>query len=355
MTTFTQRMIIKNKEDEEKVALFQRYGLGTLIDNKNMKCKHCPIQVPLESLERKNNFWTCPKGHDNKYNEKYVLTSKEFKFDFSNLINIINTKINSSLILNKNTYLLYLGNQTQVPIFLIDVPLNSSIAMEGIGKSSLLIYQNEELKKRSITAYNKNNFIDLYSFFNESNDNLLRKLESISQSSYPLKVLTIFDRINRFVQKNKTNYEAFEIEATRLFNELKTKEKEIENLLSFLSYNRNNPTGNKFVHIGSNYPVDFCSIELFSYFNEVFEVSSKKGYDAKMFTSELTYSTYQKKKESNPGKSLVFITSTEKIDNKIWRDILEAKKNNGNWIYLLIDLDLLSLLLFYIGYENYFS
>ena len=119
---------------------------------------------------------------------------------------------------------------------------------------------------------------------------------------------------------------------------------------------RENPSGNKFVRIGSNFPADVMPIELFSFVSSILNVTSNTHYDAKMISKILDFETYKSKKLSNPGSRLVFVTSADGVEPRIWRDVIQARQNNqGEWFYLIIDRDMLSLLVQCIGDDNYFN
>lgn len=349
----SRRFIVQNPDQEIIADLFLKYKLGKKVEVDNVRCKHCLIFTPLEEADIRNNFWKCPKGHNNKFNKKYIVKRKYFEFDFSDIIRKFEKKLNSKNIQNYKAYLIFHYKSKEVPIFFFDIPTNSSLFFEGLKKGAFFVYFDVKAKEKCETAYNKTNFIHLYEFFNKDKKEIIRILQSIANSIYPLETLKINRKINKFI-RNK-NFEKFEKEVTAILNDLKNNEQKITNLLDLCCTNRTNPTGYKFVHIGGNDPLDIYPIELFSYLNGVLETSSDKGYDAKMFSDKLTYQKYKEKKESNSGRKLVFITSTSNIDNKIWKDIKKAKENSGDWFYFVLDLDLLSLILYYIGNKKYFN
>ena len=348
-----KRFYIRSKEDFEKARIFEKHKLGKLRKYRDVQCKHCSIKVPIENLTLVNKFWKCPKDHNNKYNEKSIISGSLFEFDYSDILKIIYNKIGAKKVKLKSNYIIFEGKSKNVPIFFFDSPMNISIFLEGLKRCGFFIYFNEEEVQKEKTPYNKNNFMDLFTFLKIDSSKIIQKLKLIEKSSKPLKTLDIIQKIDYFTKKN--SFEYFELEVSKIFNDLKLKESEIINLLDLFKFNKENPSGNKFVNVGGNFPVDIYPIELFSYFSKLLEISKDKGFDAKKFSEKLTYQTYQKKKESNSGKKLVFITSANKIEGKIWKDVIQARENTGEWIYFILDLDLLSLLLFNMDYQKYFN
>jgi len=348
-----QRFRISNQNEMDEANTFLTYKLGIMVDKEDINCKICLCSIPRETVIIKNNFWTCPKGHTNKYKENAIHKNKFFEFNISKIINVIETKIDSRHVENKGSYLIYKSGDNSVPIFFFDMPQDAGLFNESIKRNGFFIYYNENAKSKLTNSYNENNFMTLQEFLSSDNNRIIKLLESISKAAYPLETLSIIQKINNFITVNGSS--RFEDQCQNFFEGLKLNERQVVEFLDFLKHNKNNPSGNKFVKIGSNYPVDIVPIELYSYFSGILRITSDKGFDAKMYSTTLTNRSYKEKKESNTGRQLVFIVSTNQIDNAVWRDIIRGKENSGNWVHFIIDLDLLSLLLYYVGYKGYFN
>ena len=51
-------------------------------------------------------------------------------------------------------------------------------------------------------------------------------------------------------------------------------------------------------------------------------------------------------------RKMVFITN-QSARSAAWEEIIKAKQNTGDWYHFIIDLDILVILLYFLGYENF--
>ena len=138
--THIQRFRISDKNEMDEANTFLGYKLGNIVDKEDICCKICSCSIPRETVVIKNNFWTCPKGHNNKYKENAIHKNKFFEFNISKIINVIETKIASNNIENKGSYLIYKSGDKSVPIFFFDMPQDAGLFNESIKRNGFFVW-----------------------------------------------------------------------------------------------------------------------------------------------------------------------------------------------------------------------
>ncbi|VVB59851.1 Uncharacterised protein [uncultured archaeon] len=324
--------------------------------NKVTYCKHCGHKNNVDEIQIEKLLWQCAScNRKNKYDLSKERIETFYYINTKKLSIAIDKKIKSSDLILTNIdgdYFIYYANK-KIPLIVADSLENTSTLIDILKHSSLILYFLDETKAALADIYSTPKFLKITDFLNMDEGTLINKVHEISLKFDEAEVFKIKSKINVFCKDSK-NWKEFEEEITKLFDELKFNEKGICDMLLFFKRNQNNPTGTKFVHVGGNFPSDISSIQLFEYMNKMLEVMKNKAYDAKQLSQKLSKTVVDEKCRTNKGKRLVFMTNKSAASGA-WEEIIKAKEQASDWFHFIIDLDLLTILLYFVGYEGYFN
>ncbi len=349
-------IISRLKQNYPNINVLINHGLVTESLQIDLICKHCGHPNAKENTAIIKEFWKCSNcNRNNKYkpdNERetkcYIISYKKVKPIIVNKLKKMGFDISfieGDLFLN--------FNDSNVPLILLEFNEDASSVINFLEVPSIIIYFLDSSMASLENVYTTPYFYSMADFLTLKREDFVLKLASITTSLENPKVLEIREKIRSFCKTK--GWESFEKEISKLFNNLKFNEKTVSKMLNYFKENSINPNGTKFVHVGGIFPVDIYPIPLFDYLNEMIKVESDKSYDAKMYQRKITKQTIDKKANTNKGRKLIFITN-QKADSGAWTEMIKAKMNyEGRWYHFIVDFDILVLLLFFIGYDDYFN
>lgn len=339
--------------DNKSIDLFKRKNFLNLINLKNYRCI-CGRVYPLESIKVRSQFYTCPYCESyRKFNEKNISTDEIYEVDIRKLMRRIKEKLDELEVFTiekfNEQYLSFKG--LLIPIVLLE---NSSPSNLDPQNYSFILYYNLSDFQKYSNVYSQKRMMELGDFFNMDKDSFNKFLSSQEKYAQNNQILAIKNKIASFCSTKSP--EDFEKEITKLFLLLKGKNTEIESMLNFFNRYKNILIAKKPIHIGGNHPADIEFIDLFDYFNQLFDLDKNRGADTKRYNdAEITEHTITQKMITNHGKELVFITNQNKISNTAWKYIWDAMETNKKWTLFILDLDLLSLLVYHLRLDDLFN
>jgi ribosomal protein L37AE/L43A len=347
--------ISRIKSNYEGLSILLKKNFLEKIDVSLFVCKHCSHPNNKFELKVEKNLWKCLNcDRNNKYDTKTEKTNTFYMINRDKLEKAIKLHLEnaglSAGIIDDDLYVVNQGKK--IPILLLELNANTTSLIDWLKHPCIVLYLFNESKKKASDIYSKPNFIKLENFFETKKQDLIDCINQLSVKYEESEIMKITIKIRNFSARKQ--WGEFEKESASFFNDFKNNEQKIKDMLAFLKINAENPTGTKFVCIGGNYPADIIPINLSDYINELLKVENNKGYDTKLYSRKLTKSVFNEKCNTNKGRKLVFITNT--CANKdVWEEVIKAKQNSGEWYHFILDLDLLKMLLYFIGYEQYFN
>lgn len=333
----------------ENLKIFEEEGFLIKKDEEKYRCI-CGRALSLNQIKLSGEFYSCPGcSSSRKFSKSNIHIKTTYKINIKNLFISIRKKLKSLGVKQTDGYgktSLLIG-ENQIPLGILELPIPSLLDPQS--KSLVIYYHDLEYNKIKNTYCEKRllNLGDFLKLDRKGLELILAHIESLENSN----LIKIANKITSFC--NIKSYQDFEIEITKLFDNLKDKSVEVEKFLKLLEINKNLFLGRKSVHVGGNHPVDVECIELFDYFNCFFNLDKNFGADTKKYCkSEITGTTIRDKLLSGSGKSFVIITNKSSISKSAWFEVYKAKKNHGNWHVFIFDLDILSLLVFHLNLQD---
>jgi hypothetical protein len=219
---------------------------------------------------------------------------------------------------------------------------------------AIIIYYHFQEANKMFNIYTEKRMIDIGDFLKQSKEDLDKLLALHVSYIDEDSIRKIKSKIELFAKTHSDS--DFEKEVTNLFSLLRNKSKELETMLIFFNYHKNIPLGKKPIHIGGNNRSDIEFIELFGYFNALLNLGENKSADAKRYySSHITNATITDKVKTNYGKEIIIVTNSDKVDPGAWSYIWNSYKEHGNWKFFILDLDLLSLIIYHLGLKELFQ
>ena len=121
-------------------------------------------------------------------------------------------------------------------------------------------------------------------------------------------ILDIKEKISLFCKKN--TFEQFEKIVLQLFIKLKEEDNKAEECLNYFKKYNNTLISKKPILMGASHPSDIEFIDLFDYFNDLFNWNKNRGADAKMYVAtKVSEKTITDKIISNHAREMVIVTN----------------------------------------------
>ncbi|MDO8555928.1 MAG: hypothetical protein Q7R96_02020 [Nanoarchaeota archaeon] len=318
-------------------------------------CRSCSHPNNTSEIKTIKNLWKCVNcDRNNKYDQKTEKIKKFYQVDLKKLKEGIRNHLKNNKLITENIdeddYVVLQGKK--IPVLILELNSNTSSLIEWLSHSCFILYLYDESKNKIADIYSKPSFFRLTDFFQMNEQKLNDCFRQISLKYEESDIMKITDKLSNYIVTKEWN--DFEKEISTFFNNFKNHEQKLKDMLAFLKKNKENPTGTKFVCISGNFPVDIMPIILYQYIDELLKTEQNKGYDTKFYSNKITKSVINKKCNTNKGRKLIFVTNNF-ADNGAWEEIIKAKKNNGEWYHFILDLDLLKMLLYFVGYDQYFN
>ena len=330
----SHQLMIKNKLANEK-----KYS--------KLECKRCGTPNTTRPDNLQDGFLDCSCGKRIKYNEKNVTIEERLEIkpdDYKKFVINRLKKLNQN-VLEKFGHSYIHKDNYKIPLIFLELDCSSGF-LEALKTNSLIIYYSDASKRKMQNTLTKPNFVSFYELL-ESEMKVTEAIKTLSTNYSDTAYLSAKERISQYARDK--GWEEFEKETQKLFEELRTKQESLNSMLSFFKKHENAPLGRKFIQIGGNHPVDVESISLFEYLNALIDFEKSKGIDAKCYSRRITLKVYDEKVRTNRARGMIFVTNQNKVSKKVWKKLLDAKKDNQNrWYDFIVDLDILSILLVFL-------
>jgi len=344
------------KSDYPNIEILKAWNLVEKKEDKSYSCKHCGYPNISEVLSVSNEFWQCSNcNRKNKLNKSKELCNVNYLVKITNINRAIKKKVEQMGIefIKEGEDIYIKINDKKLPLVVLDFSFNQSSLIDALENKFPILYFLDSNKKLIENIYSSSHLMNFCDFLNSEKNELIQFLEVCLINLKKSRILKIKRKLKKF-NKDHTSQD-FEIKVKSLLDSLKSNEEDVRKMISFFNKNMKNPTGTKFVHIGGNYVSDIMPINLHDYLNKLLEVLENKSYDTKLYSNKLTKSDVERKYLTNIGRMVVLICN-EEVTSGVWQVVFDSKQNNnGEWFVFVIDKDILTLILNFVGDKDFFD
>lgn len=338
----------------KNIDLFKKKNFLTLIKSENYRCI-CGRTYSKETIKvEESGFYMCPycKSY-RKFSEKNSVDNHAYVVSENLLKKQIRFKLKelgANFVEKFNEFYLRIG-KILVPLGVLEFS-NPSL-LNPKSHATIIYYHIPDFEKNK-NIYSEKRMVELGYFFKMDKKTFDSFISSIKKNLEIDKIFKIKEKITLFCNKKKPEH--FEVEINKMFSTIRDKSPQVELMLKFFKDNHNLPFSKKPIHLGGNHPLDIEFIDLFDYFNQLFNISQNKGAEVKRYcVAEVTKGTITNKLITSHGREMIIITNKDKVSKKAWKYVWDTKNDNQEWKFFILDLDLLSLILYHLDLNDLFN
>lgn len=340
--------------DQKKVTemkFLESYEFITISNRKSVTCNRCS-SVNLVASNNIENYLICKKCRKKVNLHKTESDIQISSINYSKIINHLNNLIESlDLSYNfdkyRNCWTVEINSKT-IPVLIPDISSSNSILTQTEKEGTLYVMLDREKISPNINSINSSQFIE----FNEilrSPEQLKEKIKEISENFSQNTSIEIECKLDELLSRiDPYQFEEF---CTEFLNLIKKKQDKLTSFYRYLGNKKSTLINSKIIPLGGPSNPDFYIIDLLDYLESAMQPEQFGEIKRYKKTTRFTFEDFSKAVMHGNNEPTIFIVSTNNIQIEVWTKIIE-NNNNGKFLHVLLDKDLILLLIKCLELEN---